>query len=67
MALIITGLLLKRPTENDILPEATKAVAKDEEFEKDIEEYAKGLKLEENTFATGQFKVKKIVYPETTA
>ena len=34
LSLIITGLLLKRPTEADILPEAAKAVAKDEEFEK---------------------------------
>ncbi len=39
----------------------------DEEYEKDMKAFAKDLKLEENTYATGQFKVKKIVYPETTA
>lgn len=39
----------------------------DEEFEKTIDEYVKTLKIEENKFATKQFKVKKIAYPETTA
>ena len=39
----------------------------DEEYEKDMETYIKGLKLEENTYATKRFKVKKIEYPEATA
>lgn len=37
---------------------------KGDEFDKDISAYAKKLDFNENTFATGQFKVKKIVYPE---
>lgn len=36
---------------------------KDEEFEKDIEEYAKDLETDINKFAVGQFKVKKIIEP----
>jgi len=32
-ALVLTGVLLKRPTENDILPEAKMTVAKGEDFE----------------------------------
>jgi len=39
-------------------------ILKGDEYEKTIDAEAKKLKLEENTFATGQFKVKKIVYPE---
>lgn len=34
LSLLVTGLLLKRPTEHDILPEATKTVANDEDFER---------------------------------
>lgn len=39
-------------------------ILKGDEFDKNIEAEAKKLTLKENTFATGQFKVKKIVYPE---
>ncbi|MBR2489633.1 MAG: hypothetical protein IKB45_04095 [Clostridia bacterium] len=35
----------------------------DEEYEKTIADYVKGLKAEINKYATGQFKVKKIVEP----
>lgn len=37
---------------------------KGDEFDKEIEKFAKTLKLDENKYATGQFKVEKIVYPE---
>ena len=33
VTLVVTGILLKRPTEQDILPEAAKTVAKGEDFE----------------------------------
>ncbi len=35
----------------------------DEDFEKEIEEYAKDLKTDINKYAVGQFKVKKIIEP----
>ena len=38
---------------------------KDEEYNKEIEEYAKKLELKKVDYAVKQFKVKKIVYPET--
>jgi OFA family oxalate/formate antiporter-like MFS transporter len=34
VTLVVTGILLKRPTEQDILPEAAKTVAKGEDFER---------------------------------
>lgn len=37
---------------------------KDDEFEKTIADYVKGLEMEVNDYAVNQFKVKKIVYPE---
>lgn len=39
---------------------------KGDEFEKDMEDYAKDLKTEINDYAVKQFKVKKIEYPETS-
>lgn len=39
---------------------------KGDDFDKDIEKFAKTLDLKENTYATKQFKVKKIVYPESS-
>lgn len=39
----------------------------DDEFEKDIDEYAGKLKLDVNNYAVKQFKVKKIKEPEMTA
>lgn len=38
---------------------------KGEEYEKDMTKYAEGLNAEINKYAVNQFKVKKIVYPET--
>ena len=38
---------------------------KDEEFEKEIAKFKKSLKVDEDTYATKRFKVKKIKYPET--
>ena len=42
-------------------------IIKGDDFDKDIDAEAKKLELKENSFATGQFKVKKIVYPEQTS
>lgn len=39
---------------------------KDDEFEKTIADYVKELETEVNNYAVNQFKVKKIVYPETS-
>lgn len=39
------------------------ALLKQEEFDKDMEEYAKTLKVEKNSFAIDRFKVKNIEYP----
>lgn len=39
---------------------------KDEEFEKEIAKFKKTLKVDEDTYATKRFKVKKIKYPETS-
>lgn len=52
---------LKTLLNNEIL-----AVLKEDEFEKSVDEEAAKLSLEENSFATKRFKVKKIVYPETS-
>lgn len=38
----------------------------DEEFNKEIEDYAKDLKVDISNYAVKQFKVKEIVIPETT-
>lgn len=39
---------------------------KDDELSKEIASFKKTLKVDENTYATKRFKVKKIEYPETT-
>ncbi len=39
-------------------------VLKSEDFEKKLDNEIKDMKVDENTYATKQFKVKKIVYPE---
>ncbi len=38
-----------------------------DELEEEMDKYAKELDYDESKYATGQFKVKKIVYPETQA
>lgn len=48
-------------TEN--LDMASRHLIADEEFEKNIAEYAKKLKTDVNKYAVGQFKVKKIIEP----
>lgn len=47
----------------DTLDLTVRHLIKDEEFAKDIAKIAKDLKTEINKYATGQFKVKKIVEP----
>lgn len=39
---------------------------KQEEFENNLKEQTDALKVEENSFATNRFKVKKLVYPEAS-
>jgi len=66
LAIIIKKDIKADPYYIENLDLVARHLIADEEFEKDMETYAKDLKLEENTYATGQFKVKKIEYPETT-
>ncbi len=47
----------------DTLDMTVRHLIADEEYEKDIAEYAKKLKVDINKFAVGQFKVKKIIEP----
>lgn len=47
----------------DTLDMTVRHLIADEEYEKDIADYAKKLKVDINKFAVGQFKVKKIIEP----
>ncbi len=47
----------------DALDSTLRHLIADEEYEKTINEYVKTLKVDINKFATGQFKVKKIIEP----
>lgn len=47
----------------DTLDMAVRHLIADEEYEKDIADYSKKLKVDINKFAVGQFKVKKIIEP----
>ena len=67
LAIIIKKDIKADPYYTENLDIVVRHLIKDEEFNEDMEAFAKELKLEENTYATKQFKVKKIEYPETTA
>lgn len=50
----------------DQIDSSVRHLLKDEEFEKTIDDYVKELDTKVVKYAVNQFKVKKIVYPETT-
>ena len=66
-ALIVMGDMHSEGNTNaDLLKSAALQDLKGEEFEKLIDEKAATLTVEEVTYATKQFKVENIYYPETT-
>lgn len=66
IAVIVKKDILDDPYYLENLDLTVRHLIKGDEFDKDIEKFGKTLDLEENTYATKQFKVKKIVYPESS-
>lgn len=67
MILAVKRDITADPYYLDTLDITARHLIADDEFEKEIEEYAGKLKLEVNNYAVKQFKVKKIKEPELTA
>lgn len=64
--LVIKRNIKKDQYYMDMLDAYARHALADEDFEKEISEFAKTLKLDVNKYATKQFKVKEIIVPETT-
>ncbi|MDD6478355.1 MAG: hypothetical protein PUF48_00870 [Oscillospiraceae bacterium] len=64
LVLLIKKEIKADPYYLDSMDLTVRNMLKGDEFEKTMDEFIKTLKLEEDKYATGQFKVKKIKYPE---
>ena len=64
LVLLVKQDIAADPYYIDYLDTALRTAVVGDDFEDEMEEYAEKLKFKENSFATKQFKVKKIVYPE---
>lgn len=63
IALLIKGDIMADPYYLDAYDMTVRHDIKDEDYEKDMEDFAKTLKAEVNDYAVDRFKAKKIVYP----
>lgn len=64
LVLLVKQDIAADPYYIDFLDTSLRSAIAGEELEKETSKYAEKLEFSENTFATKQFKVKKIVYPE---
>lgn len=66
IVLVVKKDIMADPYYLENLDLTVRHLIKGDDYDKDIEKFAKTLDFKENTYATKQFKVKKIVYPESS-
>ena len=66
ITILIRGDMMADEYWVESLTTPTLNLLKGEEFEETMADFTKELKVEKNSYAVNRFKVKKIVYPETT-
>lgn len=66
VVVIVKKDIMSDPYYLENLDLTVRNLIKGDEYDKDIEKFGKSLDFKENTYATKQFKVKSIVYPESS-